>query len=365
MPGLLLPFAAMISPQAPSVTSAPFGKSLDGEAIELYKLVNAKGVTATVATYGATLIDLITPDRNGVLADIALGFDSIEPYFTLSPYFGATVGRFANRIANGRFTLDGKAYQLSTNDGPNTLHGGLKAFDKRIWKAEVLSCNAPSVRFTLHSPDGEEGFPGAMDVSVTYTLTDENELQMVYTAVADKKTIINLTNHTYFNLKGAGNGTILGHVVAIPASEYTPSSPALVPTGEIKSVEGTPLDFRKPAPIGSQIEAVGGTPLGFDHNYVISKGEPAGVQLQADVYEPETGRTLQVLSDQPGVQFYTGNFLDGSYAGKCGKTYPQHSGFCFEPQHFPDSPNQPHFPSVILNPGESFRTEIIFRFGTK
>lgn len=354
-----------LSPKAASVTSKPFGKTPGGEPIEIYTLTNAHGVTAAIATYGATVIDLLTPDRNGKLADISLGFDKIEDYFAHTAYFGGTIGRYANRIRGGSFTLDGKTYQLALNDSSNTLHGGVNGFDKRVWKAEVLSTAVPSVRFLLHSPDGEEGFPGALDVTVTYTLTDNDELQIAYTAVTDQRTIVNLTNHTYFNLRGEGNGTILDHVVTIPAGEFTPSSAALIPTGEIKSVEGTPLDFRQPATIGSRIGEIGATPAGYDHNYVSSRTRPAAVQLQAEAYEPESGRLLQVYSDQPGVQFYTGNFLDGIQPGKGGKSYRQHSAFCFEPQHFPDSPNQPQFPSTVLNPGETFRTEIRFRFGTR
>ena len=354
--------AAMAAP----VTVKPFGTA-DGKKVDLYTLVNANGVKANLTNYGATVVDLFTPDRDGKLANISLGFDSVTPYESKKePYFGATIGRYANRIAKGKFTLDGKTYQLATNDKSNALHGGLKGFDKRVWKAEVVEAANPTVRFSLQSADGEEGYPGAMDVTVVYTLTDKNDLQMSYTATTDKPTVVNLTNHTYFNLHGSANGVILDHVVTIPADRYTPVNATLIPTGELKALEGTVMDFRKPTAIGTRLKEVGGDPVGYDHNYVLNKTpEGDGVKLNAEVYEPVSGRVLEVLSDQPGVQFYTGNFLDGTVSGREGKPYQQYTGFCLEPQHYPDSPNQPAFPSVVLRPGQTYHSTIVFHFGTK
>ena len=344
------------------VVSKPFGETKDGQKVDLYTLVNAKGVKVEIATYGATVINLITPDRDGKPADIALGFKTLEPYFTKSPYFGSTIGRYANRIAKGEFSLDGTSYKLKKNNGPNALHGGLKGFDKRVWKAEILKSEVPAVRFSLHSPDGEEGYPGTMEATVTYTLTDGNDLKMDYTANTDKKTVVNLTNHTYFNLAGPKSKSILEHQLTIPASRYTPVDATLIPTGELKPVEGTVMDFRKSTAIGKRIKAVGGDPIGYDHNYVLDAKLFKTLKLNAEVSDPKSGRVLQVFSDQPGVQFYSGNFLDGTLTGKAGTAYPQYSGFCLEPQHFPDSPNQPKFPSVVLKPGQTYHAHIVFHF---
>ena len=358
---LILGHSALAAP----VTVKPFGKA-DDQKVDLYTLANANGVKVDITNFGATVVDLFTPDRKGALANISLGFSSVKPYTKKTdPYFGATIGRYANRIADGKFVLDGKSYQLAKNNGANALHGGIKGFDKRVWKAEILKSSNPSVRFTLHSADGEEGYPGAMNVSLTYTLTDKNRLEMQFAATSDKRTVVNLTNHTYFNLHGSANGTILDHVVTIPASRYTPVSETLIPTGELKKVEGTVMDFRKPTPIGTRIKEVGGKPVGYDHNYVLDKKCPGGVKLNARVYDPASGRMLEVLSDQPGVQFYSGNFLDGTLSGREGKAYRQHTGFCLEPQHFPDSPNQPQFPSTVLNPGKTYHSTIVFHFGVK
>lgn len=347
------------------VRSWPFGVTADGKKVELYTLTNSKGVKVSIATYGATIVDLVTPDRNGKMADISLGFDTFQPYLTKSPFFGSTIGRYANRIANGKFCLDGKTYTTSISDipgFPNTLHGGKKGFDKQVWKAQPLS---NGVRFTYHSKDGEEGFPGNMDAAVTYTLTHSNELKMEFTATTDKKTVVALTNHTYFNLAGAGNGTILGHQLMIPASRFTPVDKNLIPTGELKKVSGTVMDFRKPTAIGSRIKEVGGKPVGYDHNFVVNRSIFPGLDLNARVHEPVSGRILEVYSDQPGVQFYSGNFLDGTIIGKGGKAYQQYTGFCLEPQHFPDSPNHPQFPSVVLTPGQTYHANIVFRFSAK
>jgi len=348
-----------------SVTAKPFGKTPDGQSIQLYTLANGTGMQAKIATYGGTLINLLAPDRTGRLTDVALGFSAIDPYFGNCPYFGATVGRFANRIGKGRFTLDGKTYKLAKNDGPNTLHGGLKAFDKHLWTTEVLSQNPPSIRLSRLSPDGEENFPGNLKVSVTYTLTARDELRIQYAARTDKATILNLTNHTYFNLAGAGSGNILGHQIKIHASRFTPISAALLPTGKLKDVAGTPLDLRNWTVIGANIQAVGGTPLGFDHNYVLDHYPSARPSLAAEVWEPKSGRFMKVYTTEPGIQFYTGNFLDGTIRGKGGKVYRQHDALCLETQHFPDSPNQPDFPSSVLRPGELFRSTTIYKFSAK
>ena len=348
-----------------SVTAKPFGKTTDAKNIQLYTLTNQRGVQVAIATYGGTVIRLLVPDRAGRLADVALGFGAIEPYFTKSPYFGAIVGRYANRIAKGRFTLDGKTYQLAKNNGPNTLHGGLKGFDKQLWTAEVLSENPPSVRFSRLSPDGEEHFPGDLKVSVIYTLTNRDELRIQYAAQTDKPTVLNLTNHTYFNLAGAGNGSILGHQIKIHAKRFTPVGTTLIPTGEIKDVAGTPMDLRQWTTIGANIQAVGGKPVGFDHNYVLDRYPVARPALAAEVWDPQSGRLLKVYTDQPGIQFYSGNFLDGTLKGKGGKVYHQHDAFCLETQHFPDSPNQPNFPSTVLRPGEVFRSTTVYQFSVK
>jgi aldose 1-epimerase len=344
------------------ISSAPFGKTSDGQEVILYTLKNKAGVEIGILNYGATLVSIRVPDRDGKTADICLGFDSFDPYPAKSPYFGCVVGRYANRIAKGKFTLEGKTYTLATNNGPNALHGGIKGFDKQIWKAEILPSPANAIRFSRTSPDGEEGYPGTLQASVTYTLTEDNSLKMDYEAVTDKTTVVNLTNHAYFNLAGAGNGTILGHVLTLNADAYTPVDSTLIPTGEIKKVEGTPMDFRKPAAIGARIKETGGDPYGYDHNYVLNK-TAAGTPV-AIVEEPTSGRWLKVYTDQPGIQFYSGNFLDG-LAGKGGKTYPQHSGFCLETQVFPDSPNHANFPSAVLKPGQTYKTTTTYQFGAK
>ena len=346
---------------AEPITMKPFGQTTKKEPVTLYTLTNKGGMSVSIADYGATVINLMVPDKAGKLDDIALGFDTLEPYFTKSPYFGATIGRYGNRIAKGSFKLDGKTYQLAQNNGVNALHGGLQGFDKQLWKAEPLKGEQPAIRFSRVSPDGEEGYPGTLKVSITFVLTDKNELEISYEATTDKLTILNLTNHTYFNLAGSGGGTILDHVVTLHADAFTPVDSTLIPTGEIKKVEGTPWDFRTPKAIGKDIKATGGDPIGYDHNYVLTKGAP----VAAEVYEPTSGREMKVITDQPGVQFYSGNFLDGKVAGKGGKLYPQYGGFCLETQHFPDSPNQPNFPSTELKPGETYKTKTVYVFSTK
>jgi aldose 1-epimerase len=351
--------------QTVPVSVKPFGKTADGQKVELYTLTNKNGLKVSLSTYGAMVVNLYTPDRSGKLADIALGFGSLNPYLTKSPYFGAIAGRYANRIAKGKFTLDGKAYKLATNNGVNHLHGGLKGFDKRVWTASVPKSAKASVTFTLRSKDGEEGYPGNLVSAVTYTLTDKNELRISYNATTDKPTVLNLTNHTYFNLAGAGNGSILDHELTLHANRYTPVNKTLIPTGELKKVDGTVMDFRKATAIGARIKQVGGDPVGYDHNYVLGKCPITGRCLAAEVYEPKSGRLMKVYTDQPGIQFYSGNFLDGTITGKGGKVYKQHSGFCLETQHFPDSPNQPKFPTTVLRPGQTYKTTTVYQFGTK
>ena len=365
---MLLPAAMALPLQAANTapaTVARWGKTSQGEPVSLFTLVNKNGMKATISSYGATVIDLLVPDRKGKLDDVSLGFDKFTPYQTKSPYFGAIVGRYGNRIAKGQFTLDGHTYQLATNNSPNHLHGGIKGFDKRIWKGEILDSREPSVRFTLRAADGEEGYPGDLDVAVTYTLTDKNELRISYEAKTDKPTVLNLTNHTYFNLAGAGNGSILGHLLQINASRFTPVDATLIPTGELKKVDGTVMDFRKPTAIGARIKEVGGKPVGYDHNYVLDKSLHFGLPLVAEVTEPVSGRVMKVYTDQPGIQFYSGNFLDGTITGKGGKVYDQYNGFCLETQHFPDSPNEPKFPSTTLRPGQTYKTTTVYAFSAK
>jgi aldose 1-epimerase len=338
-----------------------FGKLPDGSVVTSFSLTNKSSVTASVMNYGAALVALEAPDRRGCLADITLGFDTLEGYVHHnSPYFGCIVGRCANRIAHGRFRLDGKEYRLATNNGAHHLHGGQRGFDKAYWKAETTDGKNPSVRFTLRSPDGEEGYPGNLDVTVIYTLTDNNELVIDYTATTDRPTPINLTNHTYFNL--AGSGKILDHEVMIPSTKFVPVGDTLIPTGEIASVAGTPMDFTKPIPIGKRIKEVKGDPIGYDHTYVLDESR-GKFNLAARVCDPQSGRVLEVVTTEPGMQLYTGNFLDGSITGKHGVAYAQHSGFCLEAQHLPDAVNQPNFPPVILRPGQTYKQTTIFRIG--
>lgn len=353
------------APGPSGVTVSNFGKLPSGKVVKLYTLTNKRGVSVSIMDYGATIVNLRVPDRRGKLDDVLLGFDTFSPYLTKSPYFGATIGRYANRIAKGTFTLDGKTYHVPINDGPNSLHGGKIGFDKKMWTAHVLSQHPASVAFSLVSPNGDQGYPGTLQVTVTYILNKQNALIVLYEAASDKPTVLNLTNHSYFNLAGAGNGTVLQHQVKINALQYTPTNAQLIPTGEIRSIAGTPLDFRKLTPIGANIQQVGGKPVGYDHNFVLVQKKPTKMEFAAEVVEPESGRVLKIYTDQPGVQFYTGNFLDGTIQGKGGKKYPQHSAFCLETQHFPDSPNHPNFPSTVLRPGEIFRSATVYQFSTR
>jgi aldose 1-epimerase len=339
-----------------------FGETQDGRPVDLYVLTNSQGMIAKVMTYGAIVTELHAADRSERFGDVVLGFEDLAGYLRGHPYFGAVVGRFANRIARAKFKLDGIEYKLATNDGPNHLHGGLKGFDKVLWQAELApSSNGSGVKFTYLSPDGEEGYPGNLSVSVTYVLTEDNELRIEYAASTDKATPVNLTNHSYFNLAGAEHTDILKHELSLAADHFTPVDEELTPTGEIRPVKDTPMDFRKSTSIGARIREV---PGGYDHNFVLNRsGE--GLTSAAYVYEPTSGRCMEILTTEPGIQFYTGNFLDGSLKGKKGVVYGKHQGFCLETQHFPDSVNHPNFPSTILRPGETYTQTTIHRFSTK
>jgi aldose 1-epimerase len=357
--------AAAADPKAPSIEKQAYGKLPDGTPIDAYVLTNAHGMQAKVITYGGLLTELRVPNKSGRAADVVLGFDNLEGYLKGHPYFGSNVGRVANRIAKGKFTLDGKEYTLAINNGPNALHGGEKGFDKQVWKAEPLeSKNGPAVRFTYQSKDGEEGYPGNLTATATYTLTEDNGLRIDYTATTDKSTPVNLAHHTYFNLGGQDAGSILDHVLWIDADKYTPTDETLIPTGELKDVKGTPLDFTQPTPIGKRIDQLKGKglPGGYDHNYVLNGGETKEPRVVVRVKDPKSGRVMEVLTTQPGVQLYTGNFLSGKEKGKSGAVYQQHHAFCLEAQHFPDSVNHADFPSTILKPGETYKQTTIYRF---
>jgi aldose 1-epimerase len=352
------------SATAASIKQKHFGDSAGMGPVEQYTLVNDKGMSADFITYGATLTRLMVPDKNGRPGDIVLGFDNIRQYEDQSPYFGATIGRVANRIANGIFKIDNRRYCVPINNGPNHLHGGFRGYDKRIWNADTaMTADGPSIRFTLIDPDGAEGYPGTVNLTVIYSLTGDNVLKIQYYATSDKPTPINLTNHTYFNLKDAGVSSIADHVLQIDASHYTPVDSTAIPTGEIAPVKGTPFDFTTPKPIGRDLNSSGGTPVGFDHNFCLD--HPDGqFSKAAQVYEPDTGRTMEVWTTEPGLQFYSGNFLDGSVKGKSGAVYAQHHAFCLETQHYPDSINHPNFPPAILRPGEVYRQITEYRFAT-
>ena len=357
------------TPKSGSTEKKPFGKTPDGQPVDLYVLTNKNGVEAAITNYGGAVVSLKVPDRNGKFGDVVLGYDSLDGYVNDKSYFGAIVGRYGNRIGHAQFSLDGKTYTLAKNNGENSLHGGIKGFNKAAWAAKELPVkNGQSLELTYLSKDGEEGFPGNLHVRVVYTLTDSNELKIEYSATTDKKTVVNLTNHTYFNLAGPGSGDILGHQLVIEANKFTPVDASLIPTGELRDVPGTPLDFGKATAIGARIDqddeqlTLG---HGYDHNFVLRRAAGAPISLAARVVEPNTGRVLEVWTTEPGVQFYTGNFLDGTARGKGGLTYARRSAFCLETQHFPDSPNQPKFPSVVLNPGEKYSTTTTYRFTTE
>ncbi len=348
------------------ITRKGFGNMADGRGIELYNLTNSQGMRVAITNYGGTVVSIVVPDRNGKPGDVVLGFDNLEGYLAKEPYFGALVGRYGNRIGNARFKLDGVEYNLPANDGPNSLHGGLRGFDKRVWTAREIRGEHPALELTYLSKDGEEGYPGNLSAKVVYSLTEDNALRIDYTATTDKDTVLNLTNHSYFNLAGEGNGDILKHQIMINAERFTPIDSTLIPTGELRKVENTPFDFREPALIGTRIDADDEQikfGKGYDHNYVLNRSG-ASLSLAARVTDSESGRVLEVLTTQPGLQFYTGNFLDGSIHGKGGKSYGRRSAFCLETQHFPDSPNKPSFPSTVLKPGETYRESTVFRFST-
>lgn len=351
-----------------SIIQADFGTMPDGQRVSLYTLTNTQGAIARITNYGAIVTELWMPDKNGTLGDIVLGFDSLEGYLGDSPYFGCIVGRYGNRIGKGRFSLDGKSYTLAVNNGENHLHGGLKGFDKVVWKAEpVTDKDGVGLKLRYLSKDMEEGYPGNLDVTVVYTLTNANELRIDYTATTDKPTVCNLTHHGYFNLAGQGKGDILGHELMLNADRYTPVDDGLITTGEILPVAGTPMDFIKPTKIGSRIDAdfeqlrFGG---GYDHNWVLNK-KGNEMSLAARVYEQTSGRVMEIWTNEPGVQFYAGNFLDGTLTGKGGKVYQYRYGFCLETQHYPDSPNKPNFPSTTLRPGQTYKTTTIHKFSVR
>jgi len=354
--------------QRASITQTTFGTLPDGTAITLYHLRNSLGTEMTVMNLGGVIVSLKTADKNGVFEDVVLGYDSLAGYIKAPSFFGALVGRYGNRIAKGKFTLDGKTYTLAKNNGVNHLHGGLKGFDKVVWNATPSSdANGASLKLTYLSKDMEEGYPGNLDVTVTYALTNDNELKIAYEATTDKKTVVNLTNHTYFNLTGNTKGDILSHVLSVSASHFIPVDETLIPTGEIKPVEGTPFDFRTPTVVGSRIndddpQLKAGK--GYDHCWVFDKDDNS-LALGATLYEPVSGRYMEMYTTEPGTQVYTGNFLDGSVTGKFNTVYKQRYAICLETQHFPDSPNQPDFPSVVLNPGDVYVTQTVYKFSAK
>jgi len=357
------------TPQLGSTTKKSFGKTPGGQPVDLYVLTNKSGAQASITNYGGAVVSLKMPDRNGKLADVVLGYDTVDGYVNDKAYFGALVGRYGNRIGHAQFVLDGKTFTLAKNNGDNSLHGGVKGFNKALWTAKILPAkDGQSLELSYLSKDGEEGFPGNLRVSVVYTLTDTNALRIEYSATTDKKTVVNLTNHSYFNLAGQGNGDILGHLLTIQADQFTPVDADLIPTGELRDVMDTPFDFRKATAIGARIDQpdeqlkLGG---GYDHNFVLRMSMDHGEFLAARVLEPASGRVMEVWTTEPGVQFYTGNFLDGKTVGKGGVAYPKRSAFCLETQHFPDSPNQPKFPSTVLNAGARYHTVTTYKFSVE
>jgi aldose 1-epimerase len=359
--------APVQQPQTRVAESPDFGRMPSGDPVSLVTLRNQNGVEIRLMPIGGTILSLRTPDRAGAIDDIVLGFDQAAPYLEkTNPYFGSIIGRYANRIAKGRFVLDKKTYQLATNDGENHLHGGNKGWDKVLWTSEPFQrADGVGVILKYTSPAGEEGYPGTVSATVTYRLTDQNQLIVDYRATTDAPTIVNLTQHSYFNLGGSKTTDILGHQLMLNADQYTPVNATLIPTGDLATVEGTPFDFRTPTAIGARIgdkneQLTRGK--GYDHNFVVRRTGP-GLELAARVVEPTTGRSLEIETTEPGIQFYSGNFLDGSITGKGGRVYPHRSGFCLEPQHYPDSPNQPKFPPTVLRPGEEYQTQTVYTFG--
>ncbi|HXJ46528.1 MAG TPA: aldose epimerase family protein [Candidatus Dormibacteraeota bacterium] len=365
MPVLAEKSAEMAKPMEKKV----FGTTADGKTADLYTLKNKNGMQVSITNFGATVVSIVVPDKAGKMADVALGYDDLAGYELNKNYLGVLVGRYGNRIAHGKFSIDGTEYTLAKNNGDNSLHGGIKGFNKAMWEAKDVSKGGEAaVEMKYVSKDGEEGYPGNLSVTVVYTLTNKNELKIDYSATTDKKTVVNLTNHTYFNLAGQGNGDILKQELMINADTFTPVDSGLIPTGELKKVEGTPFDFRKPTAIGARIDAndeqikLGG---GYDHNFVLSRKAATGLSLAARVSDAVSGRTMEVWTTEPGVQFYTGNFLDGSFKGKGGIAYQKRTAFCLETQHFPDSPNHPSFPTTLLKPGEKYHTTTVYKFEAK
>jgi aldose 1-epimerase len=354
-------FQANLVVMIPRIEKKLFGTTQAGEAVHQFTLTNANGASASLIDYGATLIRLLVPDKNNQLGDVVLGFDELRAYEDQSPYFGATIGRVANRIAHGMFTLDERRYAVPVNNGPHHLHGGFKGYDKRIWTADTAMAEGPSVRFTLLDPDGAEGYPGNVRVTVIFSLTNDNALKIQYFATTDKPTPINLTNHAYLNLKDGGASDVLGHILQVHADYYTPVDADLIPIGKIATVNGTPFDFTPPKPIGKDIQATGGNPAGFDHNLVL-RSHGGLTTLAVAAYEPVTARRLEVWTTEPGVQLYTGNFLNGSIKGRNNSAYQKHHAFCVEAQHYPDSINHPKFPETVLHPGTVYRQITEYRF---
>jgi aldose 1-epimerase len=356
---------------APDITKSSFGTLPDGRNVDLYTLTNGKGMEVKIITYGGIIQSIRVPDRQGARANVALGFDNLEDYVERNPYFGCITGRYANRIALGRFTLDGVTYQLATNNDPNHLHGGNVGFDKRLWAAtEIRQGTSVGLKLTYTSPHLEENYPGTLQVEVTYLVTTRNEIKMHYRAATDRPTIVNLTNHTYFNLEGEGTSDTYDHKLTLKANAYTPVDSTLIPTGEIDPVEGTPMDFRQPHTIGERIRNGTFEQLvigrGYDHNWVLNRsGGSKRLKLAARVVEPDTGRVLEVLTTEPGIQFYAGNFLDGTLVGTSGRMYRQGDGFALETQHYPDSPNHANFPTTVLRPGDVYKTSTVYKFSVK
>lgn len=349
---------------AMSIKTEPFGQTPEGQAVDLVTMTNPNGIEARIITFGGIIVSLKAPDRDGKSGDVALGFDKLDGYTKGHPYFGAIVGRYGNRIGAGKFTLDGVEYRLAANNGPNHLHGGIKGFDKVVWKIEQSKTEGDKaiLKLSYLSKDGEEGYPGNLKCTVTYTLTADNQLKMRYEATTDKPTVLNLTNHSYWNLAGQGAGDILGHELMLNADRYTPVDEGLITTGELKSVKDSPMDFTKAMTIGSRIKQV--DIGGYDHNFALN-GKAGEMKLCARVYEPTSGRIMEIRTTEPGVQFYTGNFLDGTLTGKAGKVYQKHYAFCLETQHFPDSPNRPEFPSVVLRPGQKYDITTVHKFSAE
>ena len=353
---------------AQKITKVSFGKTADGASVDIYTLTNRGGMEARITNYGAIVVSLTAPDRDHKFADVVLGFNDLESYLKGHPYFGAIVGRYGNRIAKGRFTLNGVEYKLAVNNGENHLHGGIKGFDKVVWTAKSMRTKVgPAVSLTYLSKDGEEGYPGNLTVKVVYTLTNNNELRIDYTESTDKDTVANVTHHSYFNLAGEGNGDILNHQVTLKANRFIPTDAGSIPTGELRNVQGTPFSFLKPTAIGERINQADQQlefGKGYDHTWVVN-GRAGTLRQAASVYESTTGRVMDVWTTEPGVQFYTGNFLDGTLTGKSSKLYPHRSGFCLETQHYPDSPNQRKFPTTTLRKGSVYRSTTIYRFSAR